>query len=109
MTDRPAGEDCVQLVIADLTARRELGVARYGKSLWPTDPEANLTEAYEEILDLLVYLRGELEKRKLLDAELAALRAENARLKEQWAKLLTPVEEPPDAELSVDPDDYPLF
>lgn len=100
------GPDCQQLVIEDLIARRTLGIERYGDALRPETPVDGIKEAYEEALDLACYLRQALEQIRALRQENAELRAELERVRKA---LCTPVEEPPNAELSVDPDDYPLF
>lgn len=46
-----------QLVINDLTARREVGIQRYGTALQPFNGRDVLRDAYEEALDLACYLR----------------------------------------------------
>lgn len=58
--ERPAWE----LVIEDMKARDNLGRARYGTPLQPNNGRDNLVDAYQEVLDLAVYLRCELEARK---------------------------------------------
>jgi hypothetical protein len=61
--------DCWRLVIADMHARREVGIRRYGKPVTPLiedelDAEDWLQHAYEEALDLAVYLKAEIERRR---------------------------------------------
>ena len=45
------------LVVADMTARDKLGEKRYGTRLQPFNGRDSLRDAYEEALDLVVYLR----------------------------------------------------
>lgn len=52
--DRPAVWD---LVLDDMQARDRLGAARYGTRLQPFNGRDTLRDAYEEALDLAVYLR----------------------------------------------------
>lgn len=47
-------------VIADLMARKRLGIERYGVALQAFNGRDMGRDAYEEALDLAVYLRGEL-------------------------------------------------
>lgn len=63
----PNNEPDVQSqVIADLAARRDLGVRRYGTALQPFNGRDALVDAYEEALDLAVYL-----KQAIIEAERA--------------------------------------
>ena len=55
--------DIQSLVMADLESRRELGIKRYGTALQAFNGRDMLQDAYEEALDLAVYLRGEIEER----------------------------------------------
>ena len=55
--------DIQSLVVADLEARKELGIKRYGTALQPFNGRDMLKDAYEEALDLAVYLRGVIEER----------------------------------------------
>lgn len=52
-------------VIADLVARAELGNEKFGGPMRPFDGRDALREAYEESLDLTMYLRKELLERDL--------------------------------------------
>lgn len=52
------------LVIEDVKGRAVLGMKRYGKLLTAFSGKDGLQEAYEEALDLCVYLRMEIEERK---------------------------------------------
>jgi hypothetical protein len=44
-------------MIADMKTRRELGGERYGTALQPFNGRDALVDAYEEALDLAVYLK----------------------------------------------------
>ena len=49
--------DISEIVIKDMQDRRELGRKRYGESLRPFNGRDALVDAYQEALDLCVYLR----------------------------------------------------
>lgn len=51
-------------VIADMTARRLLGITRYGTVLQAHNGRDALVDAYQEALDLCVYLRQAIEERE---------------------------------------------
>ena len=53
-------------VIADVLARRRVGLANHdGRELDPVEPGRDwLQEAYEECLDMAVYLRAEISRRE---------------------------------------------
>ena len=60
----PNGSVDVQfMVIADIEARRELGIRRYGTALQPHNGRDALRDAYEEALDLACYLRQAIAER----------------------------------------------
>ncbi len=58
--ERPAVWD---LVIADMRARDDKGVRKYGTALQPFNGRDPLIDAYQEALDLCVYLRQAIEER----------------------------------------------
>lgn len=58
--------DVQELMIADIAARRQLGIERYGQALKPFNGRSSIKDAYEEALDLCCYLR-----QKLLEEEIA--------------------------------------
>lgn len=58
-------------VIQDMGARRQVGIERYNTVLQPLNGRDTLRDAYEEGLDLVVYLRTEVAERDLLNAALA--------------------------------------
>lgn len=63
------------LVVADIRARQEQGLAEYGRLHRPHNGLDGLVEAYEEALDMAFWLRQEIEERTALMAEVAELRA----------------------------------
>lgn len=52
--------DVQSAVIADIKKRRELGIKRYGTALQPNNGRNALLDAYEEALDLAMYLKQRL-------------------------------------------------
>lgn len=60
MSEQPTGVEA--RVCADIAARQRLGIAKYGVTV-EESPDDMLRHAYEEALDLAVYLRAELERR----------------------------------------------
>lgn len=64
---------CHDLVIADMIERKEFGLKKYGIILQPDNGRNFMVDAYQEVLDLLVYLRGAIYERD------AAVKAERAR------------------------------
>lgn len=56
----PAMQD---LVIEDIALRKKVGLQRYGTLLQPHNGRDMLLDAYQEALDLCVYLRGVLYER----------------------------------------------
>ena len=54
INDRPFVHDAM---IADIEARKALGAKRYGTPLQPHNGRNALLDAYEEALDLAVYLK----------------------------------------------------
>lgn len=55
------------LVIEDMKARDKLGYKRYGTRLQPFNGRDALVDAYQEALDLCVYLRQKMEEDKKND------------------------------------------
>lgn len=54
---------CHDLVIADMQERRGFGLDKYGTILQPENGRDMLVDAYQEVLDLAVYLRGAIYER----------------------------------------------
>ena len=61
------------LVIADLQERDKLGHKLYGAELRAIDGRDHLIDLYQEILDAAVYVRQEIEERKILRDEIERL------------------------------------
>jgi hypothetical protein len=59
--DRPCVQDAV---IADIEARKQLGIQRYGTVLQPGNGRDALLDAYQESLDLACYLKQALMERE---------------------------------------------
>lgn len=58
------GASMHDLVIADMASRKEFGLAKYQSLLQAHNGRDALQDAYEESLDLVVYLRQEIEERR---------------------------------------------
>lgn len=58
------GPSCHDLVREDLLHRKEHGLRKYNSLLQPYNGRSMLQDAYEEVLDLAVYLRGALEEER---------------------------------------------
>lgn len=52
------------LVCEDIAKRQAVGFKKYGRTLADAKEENMLQHAYEEALDLAIYLKAEIEKRK---------------------------------------------
>lgn len=50
------------LVIKDMQSRKEMGLAKYGTILQAGNGRNALKDAYEEVLDLAMYLKQKLEE-----------------------------------------------
>lgn len=55
--------DVQSMVLADIATRREIGIERYGVALQPHNGRDMLRDAYEEAIDLAIYLRGAIAER----------------------------------------------
>lgn len=58
------GRPIWELVIADMRERDAMGARKYGTRLRAGDGRDSLVDAYQEVLDLAVYLRKAIEERK---------------------------------------------
>lgn len=59
------GEGAVwDLVLADIAERDRMGVQKYGQQLTAGDGRDSLVDAYQEALDLVVYLRKAIRERE---------------------------------------------
>ncbi len=62
---RPStGPDIWELVISDMRERNAHGFQKYGQTLRAGDGRKHLVDAYQECLDMAVYLRQEIEERQ---------------------------------------------
>lgn len=52
------------LVIADMEKRKEIGMKTYGTLVYKNNGRDALKDAYEEALDLCIYLKQAMEERK---------------------------------------------
>jgi hypothetical protein len=59
-----SNENIWDLVIADMRGRDAFGYMKYGRHLKPFDGRRTLQDAYEEALDLAVYLKKEMVERQ---------------------------------------------
>lgn len=59
-TDERPTVDCV---VEDLETRKAMGIRKYGTPLQPDNGRDSLQDAYEEALDLCVYLKNEIRLR----------------------------------------------
>lgn len=60
---RGSGAEILPLVQADLTARAEMGREKYGTTLRVNNGRDALMDAYQEALDLAMYLRQAIAER----------------------------------------------
>lgn len=61
---KPAEGDVWLLVLHDMQERRIHGIEKYGTPVQPFNGRDALVDAYQECLDLCVYLRQAIEERK---------------------------------------------
>ncbi len=88
--------DIQSLVISDIVTRRAVGIQRYGTALQPNNGRDALRDAYEEALDLAMYLRQAIEERDLAERRFLAdpdferalrqLMRSNPKLLENWIR-----------------------
>jgi len=60
---QPGRLDVLTLVLADLQARSDAGLVKYGTRLQTENGRDALTDAYQEALDLCMYLRQAIAER----------------------------------------------
>lgn len=60
----PTKGDCWLLILKDMEDRRTHGIEKYGIPVQPFNGRDPLVDAYQEALDLVVYLRQVIEERK---------------------------------------------
>lgn len=61
------------MVIADLEARKAIGLERYGTLLYPNNGRDMLQDVYEELLDAAVYMRGLMAERETSQSPVEAV------------------------------------
>jgi len=70
-TNEPAptgnGTPIADLVLDDIAERVEMGKKKYGTKLRANNGRKALWDAYQEALDLVMYLRQEIEERRAED------------------------------------------
>lgn len=67
--------DIQTLVIQDIEERRQVGISRYGTALQPNNGRDALRDAYEEAIDLSMYL-----KQLMVERDLAAATTDQQQL-----------------------------
>lgn len=72
----------------DLQSRKEIGLARYGTSLQVGNGRNSLIDAYQEILDSIVYLRKEIGERSVRNRQLESCYGLAIRLAEDLRYLV---------------------
>lgn len=73
------GRPIWELVIGDMVQRDNIGRMKYGTPLQAGNGRDALVDAYQEALDLSVYLRKEIEERAFVAFRLAAVLSAMAR------------------------------
>ena len=66
---KPSDGDVWKLVMQDMESRRLFGIARYGVPVQVGNGRDPLVDLYQELLDACVYIRQEIEQRRLVDAQ----------------------------------------
>jgi hypothetical protein len=75
---RATGHDIDLAIADDVDARKQLGISRYGVALQAGNGRDALVDAYQEALDLAVYVRQAVEEGRV-DRECGDLLASDAR------------------------------
>lgn len=57
--------DCWLLVLHDMEDRRKMGIEKYGTPVQVDNGRDPLVDLYQELLDSCVYIRQEIEQRKI--------------------------------------------
>ena len=76
-----AEKTIIEQLIDDIQGRDTVGRAKYGQPLMAFDGRRTLKDAYEEALDLAVYIRKEMVEREALEKRIADLGAALASLR----------------------------
>ena len=90
----PTGEGTVvlDLVVVDLMTRADAGVEKYGTLLRTNNGRDALVDAYQEALDLCMYLRQRIEEEKDHASEVRKLRAELSHVRGLYSDLCAAVD-----------------
>ena len=78
------GVDIFPLVISDIEMRARVGEKKYGECLKAFNGRNSLQDAYEEALDLSMYLKQRLVEEARLTAEVKELKAKLAESEERF-------------------------
>jgi len=81
----------VDEVIEDLKIRKAMGIKKYGVPLQPSNGRDSLQDAYEEVLDLTLYVKNEIRRRDGIADTIASARAENKSLSDRNKRLETEI------------------
>lgn len=81
-----------ELVIEDMRERDEQGRVKYGTPLQAFNGRRPEVDAYQEVLDLAVYLRQLIEERRAMEREVELLRADIQRLRRRVPVNATDIE-----------------
>lgn len=84
-TPKQGKVDVWPLVVADMQERNEIGKVKYGTPLQTHNGRNGLVDAYQEALDLVVYLRQRIEENAIVftDAERACLLKQAVRKRDE--------------------------
>lgn len=77
----------VDEVIEDLKVRKAMGIKKYGVPLQPSNGRDSLQDAYEEVLDLTLYVKNEIRRRDGVADMIASARAANKAMYERILRL----------------------
>lgn len=100
---KPGTVNIIDLVHADLDARDRMGTKKYGTTLQAHNGRKPLTDAYQEALDLAMYLRQEIEEQR--SVERASTRA-ICVTHQQLVAVITTVSEQARRDLQMEPARY---
>jgi len=88
----------IELLIEDIQGRDTVGRAKYGKPLLSFDGRRTLQDAYEEALDLAVYIKKEMVERAELERRIAE--RDGAKESDKYAVYMQGLLDKADAALS---------
>lgn len=86
--DRPFIQD---LVVNDIEDRKQFGINKYGTALQSGNGRDMVRDAYEESMDLVIYLRGIIDEDHHLELELQRVRRERDLLMKACHELSAPL------------------